>query len=113
VSAHREHRRRVLARWADSLNGAWRRRAACNPATGVAPDPSRIPAFFSLEDADTVFDLQKQREAALFCNTACPVQAECLQFALNVDEEYGVWGGTTETERRLLARKVRKGRQPV
>lgn len=97
----------MLARWLDSLNGLWRLRAACNPYTGIA-DPRRIPRFFSESSDDEEMTLEEQRDAALFCNTACPVQSECLAFALDVGEENGVIGGTTETERRHLLRKKRQ-----
>ena len=33
----------------------------------------------------------------------CYVQAECLEFGLY--ETHGIWGGTTEHERRLLRRR--------
>jgi hypothetical protein len=32
------------------------------------------------------------------CHLACPVQAECLNHALDEPETYGSWGGFTETE---------------
>ena len=32
----------------------------------------------------------------------CPVQSECLAFALQNPQLQGVWGGTSETERRAL-----------
>lgn len=100
----------MTARWLDTLNGTWRLRAACNPHTGIAPDLTGIPRFHP-PDEDSELSLQEQREAALFCNTACPVQRDCLAFAMNVGEQNGVWGGTTETERRLLMRKDRKLRK--
>lgn len=109
TSARKEYRRRVVARWADSLNGTWRLKAACDPNTGAAPNRADIPRRFNAEDGGEM-SLYEQREAALFCNTACPVQKECLAHALDVGEEHGVWGGTTETERRLLMRKGRKER---
>jgi WhiB family redox-sensing transcriptional regulator len=31
--------------------------------------------------------------------TACPVKTECLEHALAVPENYGVWGGLTQDER--------------
>jgi WhiB family redox-sensing transcriptional regulator len=34
--------------------------------------------------------------------TACPVTGECLEFALATNQEAGIWGGTTEEERRKL-----------
>ena len=43
------------------------------------------------------------RPAKRIC-ASCPVKAECLSYALDHDERFGVWGGTTEHERRLLRR---------
>lgn len=37
----------------------------------------------------------------------CPVKDQCLKFALDSGEEWGVWGGASETERR----NMRRGRQ--
>ena len=34
--------------------------------------------------------------------TGCPVLAECLAYALANDERFGVWGGTSERERRRI-----------
>ena len=34
----------------------------------------------------------------------CPVETECLQWALDHDEQHGVWGGKSEKERRELKR---------
>lgn len=35
----------------------------------------------------------------------CPVKAECLAYALERDERFGVWGGMSERERRALKRQ--------
>lgn len=32
----------------------------------------------------------------------CPVRTDCLEFALEHDIEFGIWGGTTSTMRRRL-----------
>lgn len=32
----------------------------------------------------------------------CPVKTECLQYALDNGEDYGMWGGTTPQERKEL-----------
>jgi len=45
------------------------------------------------------------REAKKVCAT-CPVQNECLQYALDHDERYGVWGGLSERDRRKLQRSA-------
>lgn len=36
----------------------------------------------------------------------CEVRAECLDYALGNDERFGIWGGTSERERRKLKREV-------
>jgi len=46
--------------------------------------------------------------AALRLCLACEVQPECLAYALDAGERFGVWGGTTERQRRRLARDSRK-----
>jgi WhiB family transcriptional regulator, redox-sensing transcriptional regulator len=40
------------------------------------------------------------------CND-CPVQNQCLEFALRTLQDYGVWGGRTEDERRAIRRSRR------
>ncbi|MCA1840759.1 MAG: WhiB family transcriptional regulator [Actinomycetota bacterium] len=32
----------------------------------------------------------------------CPVRVECLKYALSNREQFGIWGGTSERERRKL-----------
>jgi len=39
---------------------------------------------------------------------SCPVSQECLELALLGNEVWGVWGGTTEAEREVLLREVRR-----
>lgn len=34
----------------------------------------------------------------------CPVQDECLAYALRTNERFGIWGGRTERERRAIKR---------
>ena len=49
----------------------------------------------------------EQIEAAKqFCR-ACTSQHACLEFAITTNQEYGVWGATTEDERRVLRRQWR------
>lgn len=45
-----------------------------------------------------------ERTAKAICN-ACPVRELCLDYALAAKEEYGIFGGLTPSERRLLRRK--------
>lgn len=41
--------------------------------------------------------------AKAICAT-CPVRLDCLQSAMDNDERFGIWGGTSEHERRRLRR---------
>jgi WhiB family transcriptional regulator, redox-sensing transcriptional regulator len=41
-----------------------------------------------------------------FCRS-CVSQQACLEFAITTNQEYGVWGATTEDERRVLRRQWR------
>jgi WhiB family redox-sensing transcriptional regulator len=43
----------------------------------------------------------------------CGVRAECLRYALDHRQRDGVWGGTTEKERRAMLRDWRAGRAAV
>ena len=53
-----------------------------------------------------------EREAKLICST-CPYQLRCLEYALNRPDEPGIWGGTTELDRRkLLQGKLKTLRIP-
>ncbi|MFE9811922.1 WhiB family transcriptional regulator [Streptomyces sp. NPDC005227] len=56
-------------------------------------------------DADDLFaNSPRQRRAKVIC-MQCPVRAECLAEALDDRIEFGVWGGMTERERRVLLRR--------
>lgn len=48
----------------------------------------------------------KIARAKKVCAT-CPVRLECLEFAITTNQEYGVWGGHDEEERRAIRRQWR------
>lgn len=55
--------------------------------------------------ADALFpEASDQKRARQLC-TGCPVRMECLAEALDNRIEWGIWGGMTERERRLLLRQ--------
>jgi WhiB family transcriptional regulator, redox-sensing transcriptional regulator len=80
--------RRIFAAAATELS--WQDRALC-PQT----DPE---AFFPEKGGST-------REAKKVCR-ACDVRAECLEYALEHGEWFGIWGGLSEQERRRLKRET-------
>ncbi|MGI9032453.1 MAG: WhiB family transcriptional regulator [Acidimicrobiales bacterium] len=69
----------------------WRDRAACR---GRDPD-----VFFPV--GSTGAAVEETQVAKQLCGP-CLVREECLQFALKTNQESGIWGGTTEDERRRL-----------
>lgn len=48
-------------------------------------------------------------QAKAICDT-CKVKTECLEFALQIDERYGIWGGTTPEERYTIKRRRQRER---
>jgi WhiB family redox-sensing transcriptional regulator len=64
-------------------------------------------ALCAQTDPETFFPEKggSTREAKQVC-TACPVSAECLQYALDHEERFGIWGGLSERERRRLKRRA-------
>jgi WhiB family redox-sensing transcriptional regulator len=69
----------------------WRKFAACR---NTVPD-----LFFPIGTTGPAVD---QIAAAKRVCSACEVQEPCLNFALATNQESGVWGGTSEEERRKL-----------
>ncbi len=54
---------------------------------------------------DALFpEASDQKRARLLCS-GCPVRSQCLAEALDNRIEWGIWGGMTERERRLLLRQ--------
>jgi WhiB family transcriptional regulator, redox-sensing transcriptional regulator len=72
-----------------TLNENWQDQANC---LGVDPD-----LFFPERGAST-------REAKEVCR-GCTVRADCLEFALQNGEKFGIWGGLSERERRRIRRQ--------
>ncbi|BAU95129.1 transcriptional regulator [Corynebacterium suranareeae] len=86
--------RTALEMTLDDLFGAveqeWQEQALC-----AQTDPE---AFFPEKGGST-------REAKRICQ-GCPVRDDCLEFALEHDERFGIWGGLSERERRRLKREI-------
>ncbi len=72
----------------------WRDLAACRDS-----EPS---LFFPIGSTGPAVD---QIAAAKVICAACSVQDDCLQYALESNQESGVWGGYAEDERRRLRKR--------
>ncbi|MFI9169493.1 WhiB family transcriptional regulator [Streptomyces lincolnensis] len=73
----------------------WRDHAACRHE-----DPD---LFFPIGTTGPA--LVQQEQAKAVCRR-CPVRQECLEWALDTGQAIGVWGGTSENERRALKRRA-------
>jgi WhiB family redox-sensing transcriptional regulator len=40
--------------------------------------------------------------------SACPVQGQCLEYAISHDIRHGIWGGMSDNDRRRIARERRQ-----
>jgi WhiB family transcriptional regulator, redox-sensing transcriptional regulator len=75
----------------------WMSRSACKRA-----DPELFFPSAAASADRTAYS--RATEAKAFC-ACCPVRAECLAYALATRQKHGVWGGTTEDERRTMTRR--------
>ncbi|EMF27403.1 WhiB family transcriptional regulator [Streptomyces pseudogriseolus] len=73
----------------------WRHGAACR-----TEDPE---LFFPIGTSGP--SLLQTEQAKAVCRR-CPVREQCLEWALETGQSIGVWGGTSETERRALKRRI-------
>jgi WhiB family redox-sensing transcriptional regulator len=85
----------------------WRDRAACHGmTTGTADD-----VFFTPDSPHGIGErppaAQAREAVAKAVCALCPVQAECLGFALATGQRFGVWGGVSESELDRLRRARR------
>ncbi|HEV7647286.1 MAG TPA: WhiB family transcriptional regulator [Actinophytocola sp.] len=78
----------------------WRHRAACRDT-----DPE---LFFPISAVGP--GARQAAEAKAVC-ARCPVREQCLRYALDNGLDHGVFGGTTERERRALTRRTRRQHQ--
>ncbi len=51
--------------------------------------------------------MKQANEAKAIC-MECPVVTECLEYAIRTNQDSGIWGGTTEDERKSIRRQYRK-----
>ena len=75
----------------------WRIDAACRDT-----DPD---LFFPV--GTTGMALEQIAQAKKVC-TSCPCREACLDFAILTNQDSGIWGGTSEEERRAIRRAARQ-----
>ena len=67
---------------------------------GTQPCRSVDPDLFFPEDMGNILEIRAAKEICYQCN----FKQECLEYVLDNPQE-GIWGGTTDKERRLIRRK--------
>lgn len=79
-------------------NYEWQYKGECNKHN---PETFFLPYNARMSEKTALIKVAKD-----IC-AQCPVIAECLSYALDTEQEFGVWGGLSEDERRriLLRRK--------
>jgi WhiB family redox-sensing transcriptional regulator len=82
----------------DQVDSEWMNDAACAG--------ENLDLFFP-DDRRDGHNAKAVRAAKAICAT-CPVQTECLDYALTTGIKFGVWGGTSERDRRPLRRQLRQ-----
>lgn len=73
---------------------AWHAQAACRGLDAAL--------FYPADDDNEAIEVAKAVCAQ------CPVKGPCLEYALDVREKNGVWGGFTERDRRRIIRQRRR-----
>jgi WhiB family redox-sensing transcriptional regulator len=78
-----------------SADYTWRKTAICRDT-----DPD---LFFPV--GTTGYALVQIDKAKQVCGE-CPACEDCLQYALETNQDSGIWGGTSEEERRQIRRQL-------
>jgi len=68
------------------------------------PECGQVPDVYYPEE--TTQPARSTWTAKQVCNR-CPIINECGQYALEANEIYGIWGGMTAHERRILRKNSR------
>jgi len=86
---------------------------------GAADYTWRNDAICRDTDPDLFFPIGTTGQALLQIDRAkqvcdeCPVKVKCLEFALETNQDSGIWGGTSEEERRDIRRQIAARRKAL
>jgi len=77
-----------------ALHIEWQQQAECR-------GPQAVVFFPPTAHERRVEKAERERLAKAICEQ-CAVRASCLDYALNIREQHGIWGGKSESDRRHL-----------
>lgn len=72
----------------------WQIKAACRGPQAAVFFP---PSYFERKDEK----LERETRAKAIC-AQCAVREPCLEFAVDIREPHGIWGGLNELERKAI-----------
>jgi WhiB family transcriptional regulator, redox-sensing transcriptional regulator len=78
----------------------WQEDAACRTYDNLL--------FFGPDQGESELERQAREARAKAVCQRCPVAEPCLEFAMETNQKYGIWGGLTDKER--ASRKRRRAR---
>jgi WhiB family redox-sensing transcriptional regulator len=81
----------------------WQEQAACRNYDNVL--------FFGPDQGESELEKQAREARAKAVCQRCPVSDPCLEFAMETNQKYGIWGGLTDKERASLKRRRARARR--
>lgn len=90
-------REELRERIVEQLDPDWHGRAACKGPQSVVFFP---PSLIERKDEREA----REQRAKDIC-AMCPIRRPCLEYALQIRDPHGVWGGLTEKERKQLTKR--------
>ncbi len=81
----------------------WQEDAACREHENTL--------FFGPDHQESELEKQSREARAKTVCHSCPVAEQCLEFAMDTNQKYGIWGGLTDRERASLKRRRARARR--
>jgi WhiB family redox-sensing transcriptional regulator len=81
----------------------WQEQALCRDYDNVL--------FFGPDAGESELERQSREGRAKLVCQRCPVKEACLEFAMETNQKYGIWGGHTDKERASLKRRRARARR--
>jgi len=70
-----------------------------------------VDLFFGPDHGESELEKQAREAHARSICHRCPVKEPCLEFAMDTNQKYGIWGGLTDKERASLKRRRARARR--
>jgi WhiB family redox-sensing transcriptional regulator len=81
----------------------WQEDASCRELSNIL--------FFGEDVGESELERQAREAHAKAVCQRCPVIEPCLEFSMETNQKYGIWGGLTDKERASLKRRRARARR--